>query len=130
MIETEENLPDEVGVRLGAVLPSGAVWSFADAQDVLPELPPGLLSRRVWEPTEGPLLDRVEDLHVERVRLLCDALHRHLPLPSLPRASQIVLADCEAVLHDHGQARRTAATLLLSHAGWVAASAIQAESPN
>jgi hypothetical protein len=130
VIEMEEDLPDEVGVRLGAVLPSGAVWSFADAHDVLPELPQGFLWHRVWEPTEGPLLDRVEDWHVERVRLLCDALHRHLPLPSLPRASQIVLADCEAVLRDDSQARRTAATLLLSHAGWVAASTIQAESRN
>lgn len=130
VIEMEEDLPDEVGVRLGAVLPSGAVWSFADAQNVLPELPQGFLWRRVWEPTEGPLLDRVEDWHVERVRLLCDALYRHLPLPSLPRASQIVLADCEAVLRDDSQAWRTAATLLLSHASWVAASAIQAESRN
>jgi hypothetical protein len=130
LIETEQTLPDEVGVRLGAVLPSGAVWSLADAENVLEELPQGFLWRRVWEPTEGPLFDRVEDWHVERVRLLCDALHRHLPLPSLPRASQIVLADCEAVLRDDSQARRTAATLLLSHASWVAASAIQAESRN
>ena len=130
LIEVDQNLPDEVAVRLGAVLPSGAVWSFADAENALPELPRGFLWRRVWEPTEGPLLDRVEDLHVERVRLLCNALHRHLPLPSLPRASQIVLADCEAVLHDDWQARRTAATLLLSHASWIAASAIQTESRN
>ena len=130
LFEMEVNLPDEVGVRLGAVLPSGAVWSLADAESVLPELPSGFLWRRVWEPTEGPLLDLVEDWHVERVRLLCDALHRHLPLPSLPRASQIMLADCEAVLRDDAQARRTAATLLLSHASWVAASAFQAESPN
>jgi SEC-C motif len=130
VIETEENLPDEVGVRLGAVLPSGAVWSLADAESVLPELPNGFLWRRVWEPTEGPLLDRVEDWHVERVRVLCDALYRHLPLPSLPRASRIVLADCEAILRDDWQARRTAATLLLSHAGWLAASTVQAESPN
>jgi hypothetical protein len=130
VIETEENLPDEVGVRLGAVLPSGAVWSLADAEDVLPELPRGFLGLRVWEPKDGPLLDRVEDWHVERVRLLCDALHRHLPLPSLPRASRIVLADCEAVLRDESQARRTAATLLLSHASWLAGSAIEAESPN
>src|SRR5581483_10399249 len=130
VIEMEENLPDEVGVRLGAVLPSGAVWSLADAEDVLPELPRGFLWRRVWEPTEAPLLDRVEDWHVERVRLLCDALHRHLPLPSLPRASRIILADCEAVLRDEAQPRRTAATLLLSHASWVAASALQADSPN
>jgi len=120
VIEMEENLPDEVGVRLGAVLPSGAVWSLADAESVLPDLPSGFLWRRVWEPTQGPLLDRVEDWHVERVRLLCGALHRHLPLPSLPRASQIMLADCEAVLHDESQTRRTAATLLLSHASWVA----------
>lgn len=130
VIEMEQSLPDEVGVRLGAVLPSGAVWSFADAKNVLSELPNGFLWRRVWEPMEGPLLDRVKDWHVERVRLLCDALHRHLPLPSLPRASQIMLADCEAVLRDDAEARRTAATLLLSHAGWVAASAFQAESPN
>jgi hypothetical protein len=130
VIETEENLPNEVGVRLGAVLPSGAVWSLADAESVLPELPEGLLWRRVWEPTEGPLLDRVKDWHVERVRLLCDALQRHLPLPSLPRASQIVLADCEAVLRDDSQARRTAATLLLSHASWVAASAVETPSLN
>jgi len=130
VVEVDENLPDEVGVRLGAVLPSGAVWSFADAEDVLQELPPGFLSRRVWAPNKGPLFERVEDWHVERVRLLCDALHRHLPLPSLPRASRILLADCEAVLRDYSQARRTAATLLLSHAGWVAASAFEAESPN
>jgi len=129
VIELAENLPDEVGVRLGAVLPSGAVWSLADAEDVLPELPPGFLSRRVWEPSEGPLLERVEDWHVTRFRLLCDALHGHLP-PSLPRASRILLADCEAVLRDYSQARQTAATLLLSHAGWVAASALAAESPN
>jgi hypothetical protein len=130
VIETEENLPDEVGVRLGAVLPSGAVWSVADAEAVLPELPRGFLLRRVWEPKDGPLLDRVEDWHVERVRLLCDALHRHLPLPSLPRASRVVLADCEAVLSDDSQAKRTAATLLLSHASWLAASAIEADSRN
>jgi hypothetical protein len=80
--------------------------------------------------TDGPLLDRVEDWHVKRVRLLCDALYRHLPLPSLPRASQIVLAACEVVHRDDSQARRTAATLLLSHASWVAASGIQAASPN
>jgi hypothetical protein len=130
VIEMEENLPDEVGVRLGAVLPSGAVWSLADAETILPELPSGFLWRRVWEPTEGPLLDRVQDWHVERVRLLCSALRRHLPLPSLPRASQIILHDCEAVLRDDSQARRTAATLLLSHTSWVAWSAFQAESPN
>ncbi len=130
VIEMEESLPDEAGVRLGAVLPSGALWSFADAEDVLPELPSGFLWRRIWEPTEGPLLDRVEDWHVERIRLLCDALYRHLPLPSLPRASRIMLADCEAVLLDESQARRAAATLLLSHASWVAASAFHSESPN
>jgi hypothetical protein len=70
------------------------------------------------------------DWHVERVRLLCDALHRHLPLPSLPRASRVVLSDCEAVLSDDSQAKRTAATLLLSHASWLAASAIEADSRN
>lgn len=105
VIEMEENLPEE-------------------------ELPSGFLWRRVWEPAEGPLLDRVEDWHVERVRVLCGVLHRHLPLPSLPRASQIMLGDCEAVLRDESQARRAAAALLLSHAGWVAASAFQADSPN
>lgn len=130
VIEVEEQLPDEVGARLGAVLPSGAVWSRADAEAILPELPRGYLMHRVWEPRHGPLFDRVEDWHVERVRLLCGALHRHLPLPSLPRASRIVAADCEAVLRDYRQARRTAATLLLSHASWVAASAIEADSLN
>jgi hypothetical protein len=97
---------------------------------VLAELPRCSSGIASGSRTEGPLLDRVENLQVERVRLLCDALHRHLPLPSLPRASQIVLADCEAVLHDDWQARRTAATLLLSHASRVAASAIQTESRN
>ncbi|MGH2972404.1 MAG: SEC-C metal-binding domain-containing protein [Gaiellaceae bacterium] len=130
VIEMAEEVPDAVGVRLGAVLPSGAVWSVADAEAVLHALPPGFLWRRVWEPTDGPLFDRVDALHVERVRLLCDALHRHLPLPSLPRASRIVLADCEAVLRDEELARRTAATLLLSHASYVAASAIEGASPN
>jgi hypothetical protein len=130
IIETDEDLPDEIGVRLGAVLPSGAVWSLADAEAVLPELPPKFLGQRVWEPKDGPLLDRVEDWHVERVRLLCGALHRHLPLPSLPRASRVVGADCNAVLRDDSQAQRTAATLLLSHASWLAASEIEAESLN
>ena len=130
VIEMEENLPDEVGVRLGAVLPSGAVWSSADAEAVLSHLPRGFLWRPVWEPTDGLLYDRVEERHVERVRLLCDALHRHLPLPSLPRASQIMLADCELVLRDDEQARRTAAMLLLSHASYFAASAIEAGSLN
>ena len=130
MIELEEDLPDEVGVRLGAVLPSGAVWSSADAEAALSDLPPGFLWRRVWEPTDGLLYDRVEERHIERVRLLCDALHRHLPLPSLPRASEIMLADCELVLRDDEQARRTAATLLLSHASYLAACAIEAGSLN
>jgi hypothetical protein len=130
VIEVEESLLDEVGVRLGAVLPSGAVWSGADAEAVLSDLPPGFLWRRVWEPTEGVLYDRVEEWHVERVRLLCDALQRHLPLPSLPRASQIMLADCALVLRDYEQARRTAATLLLSHASYLAASANEAGSLN
>jgi len=130
LLETDEPLLDEVALRLGMLLPSGAVWSVADAEAVLPELPDGFLWGRVREPTEGPLFDRVEDWHVERVRLLCDALHRHLPLPSLPRASRIVRADCEVVLRDDAQARRTAAALLLSHASWVAASAIEAASPN
>lgn len=123
LIEVEEDLPAEVGVRLGLVLPSGAVWGFPDAEAVLPQLPPGFLWRRVWEPRDGPLFDRVETWHADRVRLLCDALARHLPLPSLPRASRIVGADCEAVLADDEQARRTAATLLLSHASWIAAGA-------
>jgi len=130
ILERDESLPDEVGVRLGSVLPSGAVWSLADAESVLPVLPRGFLGLRVREPKDGPLLDRVEDWHVERVRLLCDALRRHLPLPSLPRASRIVLADCEAVLRDDAQARRTAAMLLLSHAGMLAASADEVYSPN
>jgi hypothetical protein len=130
VIEIEDDLPDEVGVRLGAVLPSGAVWSTADAEAVLPDLPRGFLWRRVWEPTKGPLYDRVRERHVERVRLLCDALHRHLPLPSLPRASQIMLADCGLVLRDDEQARRTAATLLLSHASYLAATALEAGSLN
>ena len=130
VIEMEENLPDEVGVRLGAVLPSGAVWSSADAEAVLSDLPRGFLWRRVWEPTDGPLYDRVEEQHVERIRLLCDALHRHLPLPSLPRASRIMLADCGLVLRDDEQARRTAATLLLSHASYLAASATEAGALN
>lgn len=130
VIEHAEDIPGEVGVRLGAVLPSGAVWSLADAEEVLGELPPGFLWRRVWEPTDGPLLNRVEDWHAERVRLLCGALHRHLPLRSLPRASRILRADCEIALRDEEQARRTAATLLLSHASWVAASGVEAASPN
>jgi|SRR5581483_1292918 len=130
VLETDDILPDEIGVRLGAVLPSGAVWSRADAEAVLPELPAGFLGLPVREPKDGPLLDRVEDWHVERVRLLCDALCRHLPLRSLPRASRIVSADCEAVLRDDAQARRTAAMLLLSHASMVAASADEAFSPN
>jgi hypothetical protein len=87
VLERDESLPDEIGVRLGAVLPSGAVWSLADAENVLPDLPPGFLGQRVREPKDGPLIERVEDWHVERVRLLCDALRRHLPLPSLPRAT-------------------------------------------
>jgi hypothetical protein len=61
----------------------------------------------------------VDDRHVARLRRLCDALERHLPIPSLPRASQIVLADSRDVLANDGTARRTAAALLLSHAGWV-----------
>lgn len=130
VIEMEEELPEDVGIRLGAVLPSGAVWSVADAEAVLPSLPRGFLWRRMWEPKDGPLFDRVDDWHVERVRLLCAALHRHLPLPSLPRASRIMLDDCEVVLRDEGQARRTAATLLLSHASYIAASAMEPASIN
>jgi hypothetical protein len=130
VIETSETLPQEVGLRLGAVLPSGAVWSHADAEDVLHTLPRGFLELPVWAPRTGPLIDKVEPWHVERVRLLCDALHRHLPLPSLPRASRIVRADCETVLRSDSQARRTAATLLLSHTSWIAASAIDAQSLN
>jgi hypothetical protein len=65
------------------------------------------------------LLDRVDDRHVARVRLLCDALERHLPIPSLPRASQIVLADSRKVLANDITARRTAAALLLSHTAWI-----------
>jgi hypothetical protein len=87
VIETEENLPDEVGVRRGAVLPSGAAWSLADAQNVLPELPQGFLWRRVWEPTEGALLDRVEDWHVERIRL---PLRRAPPAPTAAVATACV----------------------------------------
>jgi SEC-C motif len=59
----------------------------------------------------------------EELRPLCDALARHLPLPSLPRASRIVGADCRAALADDDQARRVAVTLLLSHVGWLAAAA-------
>jgi hypothetical protein len=123
LIEVEEHLPSEVGTRLGLVLPSGAVWGIPDAEAVLPELPPGFLWQRVWEPRDGPVLERVEDWHADRVRLLCDALVRHLPLPSLPRASRIVGADCQAALADDEQARRVAATLLLSHASWLAVGA-------
>lgn len=123
LIEVEEHLPSEVGARLGLVLPSGAVWGIPDAEAVLPELPPGFLWQRVWEPRDGPVLERVEDWHADRVRLLCDALARHLPLPSLPRASRIVGADCEAALADDDQARRVAATLLLSLASWLAVGA-------
>lgn len=123
LIEVEEHLPSEVGTRLGLVLPSGAVWGIPDAEAVLPELPPGFLWQRAREPRDGPALERVEDWHADRVRLLCDALVRHLPLPSLPRASRIVGADCQAALADDHQARRVAATLLLSHASWLAASA-------
>lgn len=123
LIEVEEHLPSEVGTRLGLVLPSGAVWGIPDAEAILPELPPGFLWQRVWEPREGPLLERVEDWQADRVRLLCDALARHLPLPSLPRASRIVGADCEAALADDDQARRIAATLLLSLASWLAVGA-------
>jgi hypothetical protein len=130
VLERDESLPDEIGVRLGAVLPSGAVWSLADAENVLPDLPPGFLGQRVREPKDGPLIERVEDWHVERVRLLCDALRRHLPLPSLPRASRMVLADCKAVLRDDAPARRTAAMLLVAHAGVLLASADEANSPN
>lgn len=130
VLELDESLPDEIGVRLGVVLPSGAVWSLADAEHALRELPPGFLANPAREPKEGPLLHRVEDWHIERVRLLCDALHRHLPLPSLPRASRIVSADCEAVLLSDAQARRTAAMLLLSHAGMLAASRDELYSPN
>jgi hypothetical protein len=120
VIEHSKWLPPSAAVRLGAVLPSGAIWSIADADAVLPELPHDFLWREVQEPREGPLLDRVDDEHVARVRLLCDALERHLPIPSLPRASQIVLADSRNVLANDGTARRTAAALLLSHTGWVA----------
>lgn len=123
LIEVEEHLPSEVGTRLGLVLPAGAVWGFPDAEAILPELPPGFLWQRVWEPREGPLLERVEDWQADRVRLLCDALARHLPLPSLPRASRIVGTDCEAALADDDQARRVAATLLLSLASWLAVGA-------
>ena len=130
VLEVEQQLPPEVGVRLGAVLPSGAVWSIRDAERVIPDLPDGFLWQRVWEPRDGSLFDCVEDWHVERVRLLCDALRRHLPLPSLPRASEIAAADCEVVLADDEQARRVAATLLLSHASWLAASGSGAASLN
>lgn len=121
ILEVEDDLPREVGVRLAVVLPTGALWSFRDAEAVLPKLPEGFLWKRMWEPAEGPLLEVVEDWHVDRLRLLCAALLRHLPLPSLPRASRIVAADCRAVLADDDQARRVAAALLLSHASWLAA---------
>jgi hypothetical protein len=42
---------------------------------------------------------------------------------SLRRASRIVSADCEAVLRNDAQARRTAAMLLLSHACMLTAAA-------
>jgi hypothetical protein len=120
VIEHSRWLPPSAAVRLGVVLPSGAIWSIADADAVLAELPPDFLWQEVQEPRDGPLLDRVDDRHVARVRLLCDALERHLPIPSLPRASRIVLADSRNVLANDSTARRTAAALLLSHTGWIA----------
>jgi hypothetical protein len=48
----------------------------------------------------------------------------------VPRASHIMLADCALVLRDDEHARRTAATLLLSHACYLAASSIEAGSLN
>jgi hypothetical protein len=120
VIERSRWLPPSAAVRLGVVLPSGAIWSIADADAVLPELPHDFLWQEVQEPREGTLLDRVDDRHVARVRLLCDALERHLPIPSLPRASRIVLADSRNALANDSTARRTAAALLLSHAGWIA----------
>lgn len=48
-------LPDEAGVRLGTVLPSGAVWSIADAEAVIPELPRRASSRsRTPAPRSAP----------------------------------------------------------------------------
>jgi hypothetical protein len=120
VIEHSAWLPPSAAARLGAVLPSGAIWSIADADAVLQELPQDFLQQRVEEPREGPLLERVDESHVARVRLLCDALERHLPIPSLPRASRIVLSDSREVLANDTVARRTAAVLLLSHVGWIA----------
>lgn len=130
VIEHSRWLPPSPAVRLGAVLPSGALWSIADVETVLPELPQSFLWQEVREPREGPLLERVEDRHVTRVRLLCDALERHLPIPSLPRASRIVLADSRKVLANDTTARRTAAALLLSHAGFVISMQSSVESMN
>jgi hypothetical protein len=120
VIERSTWLPASAAARLAAVLPSGAIWSIADVDAVLPELPRDFLWQEMQEPREGPLLDRVDDRHVARVRLLCGALERHLPIPSLPRASRIVLADSRKVLANDSTARRTAAALLLSHTGWIA----------
>jgi hypothetical protein len=130
VIEHSKWLPPSAALRLGVVLPSGAIWSIADVEAVLPELPQGFLWQEVREPREGPLLERVDDWHVARIRLLCDALERHLPIMSLPRASRIVLADSRKVLANDTTARRAAAALLLSHTGFVLSMQSSVESLN
>ena len=124
VLEHAEPLPRTVPGRLGLVLPSGAVWTIADAEWLLREYGLHTSWTRWVEEQEPAMLERVDEWQIERVRLLCEATRRALPIPSLPRASGILRRDCRQV------ARDDAAALLLSHAAMVAAAGMPMHSLN
>jgi hypothetical protein len=124
LLEHLEPLPRTTAARLGLVLPSGAVWSIADAIWLLDEQGLSCDWDRWAQEVEPAVLERVEGWHLDRVRLLAAALERRLPYASLPRASRVVARDCGRVCRSDEAARATAGALLVSHATMAAGTGI------
>jgi hypothetical protein len=109
-------VPDQPHHVVGCALFPEDVWSLDDAVAAAAAAAGRESVREAWEGAIGGVVrERLEPVHVQRIRTQAARLAAHLPFEGLPRASALLGRGCELVSRADDVAADVAVTLLRNY---------------
>ena len=109
-------VPDLPHHAVACVLAHDDVWSLDDALAAATSAAGVERLRAAWEKAIADTVsERLEPVHLDRIRTLADRLARLLPFDGLPRASALLARGCELVARDDDVAVDVAVSLLANY---------------